>query len=484
MKPPIFLLSILVAGLTLMACQPAGGDPAPDAEPQETAGAATSGSEPTQPARPGQPRGLASPQPTAATQQETGSSIGVNATTYGYTHQMSDGNRLISGRGAMPEAMVIDIPLTGRPVWLVAAPVPTTANLEAAGHGPVSAWAVILEDGRVQAFLVAGKEVSEATIVPAISPIVPPLLKVSEDGLALVLPPGSVYGAAPPAVLDDQGRQAVVSPAGVLTVLDANGSAIATAASPPLPDGRLLSDEKGRLLFLSQPTSRYDHGIAGDAIEAAAVTLFDPQVDGGTEMIVSIPPPTVVEGVMPLWADLNGDGQREVIVTQSNVNEGAQIVVYDEAGHQVAAGPAIGQGYRWRHQLAVAPFGPQGEIELVDVLTPHIGGVVEFFQLNGGRLQIMATVPGYTSHVIGSRNLDMALAGDLDGDGQIELLLPNQARDRLGAIRRTAGGAEVAWSVPLEGSISSNLAGVQLPDDSLLVGAGQDNGSLRLWLPE
>ena len=78
-------------------------------------------------------------------------------------------------------------------------------------------------------------------------------------------------------------------------------------------------------------------------------------------------------------------------------------------------GPAIGRGNRWRHQIAVAPFGPNGERELVDVLTPHIGGVVEFYRMVGDRIEIVATVPGFTSHVIGSRNLDLALAADADG---------------------------------------------------------------------
>jgi hypothetical protein len=67
-------------------------------------------------------------------------------------------------------------------------------------------------------------------------------------------------------------------------------------------------------------------------------------------------------------------------------------------------------------------------------------GVVEFYQWREDTLQIVARVPGYTSHVIGTRNLDMAAAGDFDGDGRFELLLPNQQRTTLGGIRRTEDG--------------------------------------------
>ena len=88
----------------------------------------------------------------------------------------------------------------------------------------------------------------------------------------------------------------------------------------------------------------------------------------------------VIEGIAPIWVDWNQDGEREIIVTLSDLANGAQVVVFNEQGKRIAEGPAIGQGYRWRHQIAVAPFGPNGEMELVDVLTPHLGGVVEFYQ--------------------------------------------------------------------------------------------------------
>lgn len=68
----------------------------------------------------------------------------------------------------------------------------------------------------------------------------------------------------------------------------------------------------------------------------------------------------------------------------------------------------------------------------MDALTPHIGGEVEFYRLRGDQLEIVAQVPSYTSHVLGTHNLDMATAVEIDGDGRLELLLPNQARTELG----------------------------------------------------
>ena len=116
------------------------------------------------------------------------------------------------------------------------------------------------------------------------------------------------------------------------------------------------------------------------------------------------------------------------------------------------------------------------------MLTPHIGGVVEFFQLQDGILSLVAEIPGYTSHVIRARNLDMAAAGDFDADDIIELLLPNQSLTSLGAIQRVEGGAKVDWELSLDGKLSTNLSIVSLGDELLGLGVGRQDGSLRLWL--
>jgi hypothetical protein len=77
----------------------------------------------------------------------------------------------------------------------------------------------------------------------------------------------------------------------------------------------------------------------------------------------------------------------------------------------------------------------------------------------------------------------MAAAGDFDGDGRVELMLPNQAMTELGGIRRTEAGAEVSWTVPVGGRMSTNLAAVSLSDGGLAIGVGREDKVLRLWLP-
>jgi hypothetical protein len=190
-----------------------------------------------------------------------------------------------------------------------------------------------------------------------------------------------------------------------------------------------------------------------------------------------------VEGIAPIWTDLDGDGTREIIVTLSDAQNGAQVVVFDEQGQTVASGPAVGQGYQWRHQIAVAAFAPDGTLSLAEVLTPHIGGVVGFYRWVDDELILETTLPDYTSHVINTRNLDMAAAGDFDGDGRPELLVPTQSREALADIRCENDGAQRVWSLPLEGQLTTNIAAVTLSDGRISVAAGMDTGVLRIWGP-
>ena len=392
---------------------------------------------------------------------------------YGFTYHRPDGNRLVSGRGDLPGIQPMDIPLAGEPAWVVSAP-----------SRDRSIWVVALGDGRLQAFQVFDGAYEVLEIEPEnLPPGKPPLLKVVDGIPSVVQIPGvdaSPYSHAVPLRTDSE----------QVAFIDENGDVVISKGIEEehlvvnaLPDARLLLDETGRLLLLTNPTGRYDHGVLGDAIEAESITLIDTNPEPHVSLKIDILPPAVIEGVVPIWADITGDGQREIIVTLTSPGVGAQIAVLNENGERIASGPPIGQGYRWRNQLAVAPTAPDAGLEFVDVLTPHIGGVVEFYQLSGSELQVLAQFPGYTSHVIGSRNLDMALAGDFDGDQKVEVLLPDQSRTELGAVRRTADGAELAWTLPVGGMVSTNLAAVSFPDGRMAVGVGRNDGVLRVWVP-
>ena len=339
-----------------------------------------------------------------------------------------------------------------------------------------------LVEGTGQAFIVNGTSVSGTTVIPEqLPPGMSPQLVANRGEAELLLPAANFSPLTHPVLINERGHLAYVDVNGAIIIQkDAASFSLPVNA---LPDARILVDESGRLLLLTDPTSDYQHGVLGDGLEAGSITLIE--TDPAPRIInrIQIPEPHVIEGIAPIWADLNGDGRREIIVTRTSIDDGAQIVVFDEDGALLATGPAIGRGFRWRHQLAVAPFGPDGELELADVLTPHIGGIVEFYRWDGDALTIVAEKGGYTSHVIGTRNLDMAAAGDFDGSGRSTLLLPNQARTELGGIQHTEEGAMVVWTLPVEGTVVTNVAATTLVGDRLAIGVGREDGVLRIWQP-
>jgi len=375
----------------------------------------------------------------------------------GLTHARPDGNRVVGGRGAVPTVDPIDVPLDGTPVWLVGA-----------GGTEHTRWLAALDDGRLAAVDVCGRAVTRPDVVPERLPDGTPPALVTTDGTARVrTPPAGASTLSHPVVVD--GRRVDVDGDGALVV--GNGDRYPVDA---LPDARLVVDD-GRVLALAGATARYAHGALGDDLEASTLVRLDPAA-GEVETLVDLDE-RVIEGTAPLATRLAGDPA--VLVTEADERAGARLRAYGRDGSVVAGGAAIGRGFRWRHQLAVAPFAPDGTREVAVCKTPHIGGTVEFYRPVDGDLRIAATESGYSTHALGSRNLDGARVGDFDGDGRLELVAPTDDRTELGAVVRGADGARTAWRVPAGGRVTANLAAARRGDrTALAVGVA---GGVRIW---
>lgn len=387
-----------------------------------------------------------------------------------YTYQNGDGNRYVRGRGDILSAVPLDIDLDERPRWIVSA-----ANEE------ITVIAAVMESGRVRAFRLERSSYREIT----------GQLNVTDLGNT---PPKLMLKGSTPELLvlrdfNSERRKsfthAIETTNGFTAFQNGiHGVRIGNRILNinPLPDGRILSDESGRILLLTDPTDRYGHGVLGDKLEAGSITLIDTVPSVRVRRRITVEGNRVIEGIMPIWADVNGDETREILVTEADRVHGASLVLYSEEGEMLARGPSIGRGFRWRNQLAVAPFGPNGEMEIADSLTPHIGGPIKFFRWRGNRLEPVAETGGFTSHVIGSRNLDMAVAGDFNGDGKVELIVPDRQLRSLGAIQRQDSEARVRYRLELPATLSTNLSSIVLPDGTLGLAAGTVDNSIRVWL--
>ncbi|MEM8707378.1 MAG: hypothetical protein AAGE98_13025 [Actinomycetota bacterium] len=255
---------------------------------------------------------------------------------------------------------------------------------------------------------------------------------------------------------------------------------VATDFPGALSDGRVVTDGE-IVVVLADPTDRYGHAVLGDDIEAGAIEIHAATDGPGQNTRIELER-DVVEGRTALLGDVDGDGTDEILVTLSNADTGARLALYDRSGAAVAESDPIGRGNRWRNQLAIAPVGPNGEIEVVDIRTPHLGRTIEWFRLEGDRLELVAELPGFTSHVIGSRNLELAIVADPDGDGRLEVVASSPDRFVLSVVARTDDGAEVEVAIDLGARLSSNIGAVDHDDGSASYAVGTDDGVVRFWL--
>jgi hypothetical protein len=376
--------------------------------------------------------------------------------TYAHTALRASGNRVLDGSGQIGSTPVT-LSTDGTPAWLLA--------FEA---GEASHWLVVTDDGTATSYRIEGDDSERIVTHGTVS--TPPLGYRADDEVGVVEAP--TESETVPVVHDD-GLLYVATSGDVVHWRGEDRERLSIDAPA---DARLVAIDSDRYACYGRRADWYDHGALGDSIEGSSLVVVDAAADRvATE--VKLDAPTVFEGLSPLVADLNGDGDDEIVTTVADSEHGAQIRVYGTDGRELATGPVWGPG--WRHQLCIAPFAPDDGPELAVVRKPHVDRTVEFYRLDGGELTVTATLTGFSTHTYGSRNVDQALAGDLDGDGRTELLLPTTERTALAIVRRTAGGAETIQSLPLGGRLTTNVTGVA-HDGGVTLGAGTVDG-VRLW---
>lgn len=411
-----------------------------------------------------------------ATETGTGTVVpSPGATGYWYTDPSPTGNRFIEGQGELRGANRVDIETDGTPRWLLAHP-----------EGSGSSWTVVTEDGTVSRWYVVD---GEATVERSQEPLprgFPPVVATYDGESSLVRPPEGMPVTATPTVTGfDAPKVLYVNDEGDLVVAERvggggdpdEGSVETTLFSvDSIPDARIVEVGGGKYALFGDSTSRYRHGALGDNIEGSSLVVYD-SVENEVSSRTELESPDVFEGLSPMVADVDRDGQTEIVTTVANSSEGARIAVFGADGERIATGPVHEPG--WRHQIAVAPLGADGETEIGVVRKPHVERVLEFYRLRRDSLEVVDSLGGFQSHTYGSRNLGGGVAVDADGDGTTELLVPTAQRDEVAAVRRLPDGAEAVWHRSLEGSMTSNITGVSLKD-GIAVGVGDGSG-VRIW---
>lgn len=257
---------------------------------------------------------------------------------------------------------------------------------------------------------------------------------------------------------------------GLVLALPAGPAAAAEGVQDLLPDSRVVRGS-GLITaaWLGQPVRRYGHGVLGDRIEGG--TLYARLTNGRT-IGHRLDSRSVFEDLTVRLADLNGNGQDELIVVQSNLEKGSALAVFGlRAGRlqAIARTPWIGTRNRWLNPAGIADYNGDGVPEIAIVRTPHIGGTLQFWQLAGGELVAKGEQYGFSNHRIGSRIQDLSATLDWDSDGIVDLLLPEVGRRSLAIVTLSGGTARVlaTLSMPAEvrGPLTLDAGGrtVQVP---------------------
>ena len=377
----------------------------------------------------------------------------------------ADGNRILSGSVDLTYSYDTTLTLSDTPVWIT-------------GYGgdQNSTWFVLLKNGAVNEITIS--DLGEARVVDRGRWLGnDAFLNLDYRANEPALLASGFYEANPlgfPLSLQAENIVAAIRDDGRLIVTKDGRETI--HAPGYLLDSRVAYDT-ARLVLLTAPSERYPHGILGDRSEATGFRIVDVRNEPNVAAEFTLDE-GVFESLGPILADMDEDGIAEIILTRSDSRFGARLELYSGTD-LVAAGMPVGTAFRWIHAIAVAPTGPDGEIELIAVKTPHIGGILEYYSLIGDKLIIVHERGGVSTHRIGSRNLDMALTGDFNGDGKTEVLVPSQDFSRLLSIRRTASGSEIDYTQYLESTLSTNIAGFEVDGVGQLA-IGLTNGDFVL----
>ncbi|TVO75805.1 FG-GAP repeat domain-containing protein [Sedimenticola selenatireducens] len=198
-----------------------------------------------------------------------------------------------------------------------------------------------------------------------------------------------------------------------------------TSLPDALPDGVVIEGAGAvKRAWLVFPTRRYDHAILGDDIEAAGIRV---ELATGEQLTFTLPEGSVFEDRYPRLVDLDNDGIEEIVLVRSYLDRGAALAVLkiNNAGIELLAeSTPIGLAHRWLNPVGAGDFDQDGQQELAVVITPHIGGVLTLYKVEGNRLQPIYQMPGFSNHRIGSRELGQSAIVDVNDDGVPDMAVP------------------------------------------------------------
>jgi len=143
--------------------------------------------------------------------------------------------------------------------------------------------------------------------------------------------------------------------------------------------------------------------------------------------------------------------------------------------------PPIGQAHHWLNPAGIADYDGDKRKEIAIVVTPHIGGRLEFWEYRDRKLHLKKQLNGFSNHTIGSRAQRMSASADFNTDGITDLALPSQDRRSIRIISLAGGSIAQAAQIALPGRVVTEIIAIR-PRDSkrAIMVMGLDTGQLAI----
>jgi hypothetical protein len=250
---------------------------------------------------------------------------------------------------------------------------------------------------------------------------------------------------------------------------------------PPnaLPDARIATgrNDIARAWFAG-PTTRYSHGVLGDAIEASSLVVEN---KSGERDALTLGTDAVFEDIEPRIANLGRNGEDNIIAVKSYLTQGSALAVIGRRDGKLAIlaeTPPIGRPNAWLNPAGIADFDGDGTIDIALVRQPHVLGRLELWSWRDGTLHKAAEVSGAANHFIGSRVLRMSAAADFDGDGVTDLAVPALDRRTLRIIAFKPRPRDIA-RISLPSRVVTEI-GLVTGGGTTMLAMGLEDGRLAL----